>query len=93
MIKIDQYTALSWEERDGVYSLIEGWEGKNGDFKITWITEKWGKEKLDKTMPKRVKLGDKETAVRVLQTLLAELGVNFTTNDVKKTIDDDSIPF
>lgn len=88
MIRVDQYTVLNLEEYKGGYELVEGWENRDGIFKPNWIKEEIGKkgEKAEKTLPKRVKLGDRETAASILTVLLAELVA-------KKTTTDDDAPF
>jgi hypothetical protein len=73
LIRVDQYTVVQVENYKGVYSLVEGWEGRDGDFKANWIKQPFGKEKIEKELPKKIKFGDKETAINVLKTLLAEL--------------------
>ena len=71
--QVDQYTALKLEEYKGIYSILQGFEGKDGDFKNSWIIEEWGKEKEQKKMPKRIKLGDAATAKKMLEVILAQL--------------------
>jgi hypothetical protein len=73
-IRVDQYTVVKMENYKGVFSLTEGWEGRDGVFKANWIKQPFGKEKIEKELPKKIKLGDKETAKNVLLMLLAQLG-------------------
>jgi hypothetical protein len=73
MIKVDQYTSLNLEEYKGTYAIIEGWIGRDGTFKPSWCTREIGKEKTEKKMPVRVKLGDKDNAIKALTMLLEEL--------------------
>ena len=80
MKNIDKYTALNLEEYKGTYSLIEGRDTDDG-FKPSWIIEKWGKEKLDKTLPKRVKIGDRAKAIEVAVWLYQSL----TGKDIEDT--------
>jgi hypothetical protein len=64
MKHIDKYTALHLDEYNGVYSVVQGY-AKDDEFKPSWVTEEWGKEKLPKTLPKRIKIGDKAKAIEV----------------------------
>lgn len=73
-IRIDNYTVVKLESYKGVFSLTEGWEGRDGVFKANWIKQPFGKEKVEKELPKKIKLGDKEMAKNVLLMLLAQLG-------------------
>ena len=73
MITIDKYTAVQLEEYNGAYSLVEGWAGKDGTFKPNWCEVEFGKEKIKKNVPKKVKLGDKAIAISALEETLAEL--------------------
>jgi len=74
MIKVDKYTALQIEEYKGIFSLTEGWENQDGDFKLRWITEEFGQDKTPKKVPKRVKLGDMTTMIKVADALYAAAG-------------------
>ena len=94
-IKVDQWTALKLED-GGKYGwkLMEGYINNGGDFKPSFCKREIGKkgEKTEKTMPVSVKLGDRETAIRVLRSLLDELGpVGEATPHAP--IPDDDIPF
>jgi hypothetical protein len=73
MKKIDTYTTLNIEDYKGVFSIIEGYEDKEGNFKPSWVTEEWGKEKIQKKLPKRVKIGDKAKAIEFALYLYKEL--------------------
>lgn len=86
MITIDKYTTLNMEEYNSVFSLLEGWVGKDGNFKPIFITEEWGKEKTPKKMPKRVKLGDRKTALAVADAI-------YDYFQVPRHGDDDAPPF
>jgi len=73
-IRIDKYTVVKIEEYNGVFSLVEGWEGKGGDFKANWIKQPFGKDKIEKELPKKIKLGDAETARNTLAMLWKQCG-------------------
>jgi hypothetical protein len=73
-IRIDKYTVVKIEKYNGVFSLVEGWEGKGGDFKANWIKQPFGKEKIEKELPKKIKLGDAETARNTLAMLWKQCG-------------------
>lgn len=75
-IRIDQFTMLALENYKGTFSLVEGFENKAGEFKPRWIKEEFGKNKEEKLMPKRVKIGDINQARAALQMILKELGEN-----------------
>lgn len=77
MIKVDQYTALKIEqtEKYGV-KLLEGWTGRDGDFKPNFCDREFKKGNGKKTVPVSIKLGDKATAETVLLQLLTELTGN-----------------
>lgn len=82
MKQIDQFTALNLEYYKGVYSVIEGYVNKYGDFKTRWVTEEFGKDKTPKTTPKRVKLGDKAKAIEVCLWMYKKLtGKEFSEED------------
>ena len=76
--------AISTGGKDGVrldeykvgYSLVSLREGADGKGREQWATYQLGKDKhAEKDWPVKVALGsDKETAIGVLKTLLAELG-------------------
>ncbi len=74
--QIDKYTTLKLEDRGQYgYSLLEGWMGREGDFKPSFCKREVGKagEKVEKTMPVNVKLGDKAKAIEVAAWILKEL--------------------
>jgi len=73
-IRVDQYTLVKLED-SGQYGfkLIEGWEGREGDFKPNFCKRSFKKGGEEKNVPLSIKLGDKETAIGVLKMLLNEL--------------------
>lgn len=87
-IRIDQYTMIKLED-GGQYGfkIVEGWENRDGEFKPTSIKRRFGKNPEEKSCPLSVKLGDRKTAIGVLQMLLKELGV------ADRVIEDPDIPF
>lgn len=71
---VDKYTVLKLEERGQYgFSLMEGWIGREGTFKPSFCKREVGKEKVEKTLPVNVKLGDKAKAIEVALWLLKEL--------------------
>jgi hypothetical protein len=72
MFKIDQWTQIEMEEYNGTYSLTQGYVGKDGAFKPKFVKEEFGKGN-EKTIPKRIPLGDKDTTIAALEHLLKEL--------------------
>lgn len=64
---------IKLEEYQGNFSLTSQRE-KDGNFYGQWATYQIGKDKhAEKDWPVKVALGDRETAIGVLQMLLAEL--------------------
>jgi hypothetical protein len=77
MITIDKYTSLELVDKGKYgFQLMEGWVGKDGDFKPSFCKREMGKagEKVEKTLPLNVKLGDRDTAISVARYILTELG-------------------
>jgi hypothetical protein len=83
-IVIDKYTALKVED-NGQYGwkLIEGWIGKDNQFRPNFVRREFTKGSGDKNVPLSIKLGDKDTAILALKTMIEKIGGQ----------DDDSIPF
>ena len=77
MYKIDEHTTIIVQEGRGKYagtfSLIEGWVGRDGEFRPNFCERKYGKGAAPIVVPVSVKLGTKETAVDALAALAAEL--------------------
>lgn len=73
MKKIDQWTALNMED-SGTYGwkLIEGWEGREGDFRPNFCKREFKKGNGEKTAPVAVKLGDKAKVIEVALWMLKE---------------------
>jgi hypothetical protein len=80
------------DEYNGGYSLVSLREGTDGKFREQWATYQLGKDKhAEKDWPVKVPLGsDRETAIGVLRTLLAELGAGDEHGNVQ---DADDAPF
>ena len=93
MIQIDKYVCLQVEEYKGVFSLIEGYINKDGVFKNSWITEEWGKDKTPKTMPKRVKLGDAATMLKIADALYDVAGRARPADEPTMELPDDDVAF
>lgn len=77
-ITVDQYTALKLEfsEQYG-WKLIEGWVGREGDFRPNFCDREFKKGTGKKKAPVTVKLGTNEQAINALQGLLAQIDVPF----------------
>lgn len=92
--KIDQYTTIELQEYRGTYQLVEGWTTKDGDFKPNFCKREMGKkgEKVEKTLPVNVKLGDKATTIRLCQDIILEL-TGSEPSPASKAKDDSDIPF
>lgn len=76
MKQIDQYTALNIEDGQYGIKLMEGWVGKDGDFKLNFCKRSFKKGGEEKTAPVCVKLGDKAKAIEALCWALKELTGN-----------------
>jgi hypothetical protein len=75
MVTIDKYTSLELVDKGQYgFQLMEGWVGKDGTFKPSFCKREMGKDKVEKTIPLNVKLGDKDTAISVAKYILNELG-------------------
>lgn len=73
-VRVDKFTLVKLDDRGQYgFSLMEGWEKKDGTFSPSFCKREVGKEKTERTLPVSVKLGDRGTAIGVLRTLLAEL--------------------
>jgi hypothetical protein len=83
-IIIDKYTALKVED-NGQYGwkLTEGWIGKDNQFRPNFVRREFTKGSGDKNVPLSIKLGDKDTAILALKTMI---------NQISGTIDGD-VPF
>jgi len=74
MIKTTKWDAVDIETYNGKYSLVLGWEGRDGKFNAKWAEFEMGKDKIKKKMPVKIPLGDsKEEAAAVLKTLFLEM--------------------
>ncbi len=91
-IRVDKYTVVNVEQSEqyGV-KLVEGWEGREGDFKPNFCKRSFKKGGEEKNVPVSVKLGDRTTAIAVLKMILKELTGSDPVRDFSK--DDDDIPF
>ena len=82
------------EEYQGTYSLAATYEGKDGTARKEWALKQMGKDKYaEKATPIKVILGDKATAIGVLQTLLKELGGSTPVDKHDVIGGDDDVPF
>jgi hypothetical protein len=71
-IRINDYDMVKLEEYNGKFSLVLGYEAKDGSFKVKWSKQEFGKGN-EKNVPVKVPLGDKPSAVMVLGMWLREL--------------------
>ena len=76
MIRATEYNTIDIEEYNGVYSIVEGWVDKDGNFRARWVQEEFGKKdaKTLKSTPKRIRLGDAATARMVAMEIFTKLG-------------------
>jgi hypothetical protein len=74
MITVDKYTSLELVDKGKYgFQLMEGWVNKDGDFKPSFCKREMGKEKIEKTIPLNIKLGDRAKAIEVCLYLYREL--------------------
>ena len=74
MKQVDKYTALNLEDKGKYgFQLVEGWVGKDGDFKPNFCVRELGKEKKPTKIPVNVKLGDRAKAIEVCLWMYREL--------------------
>jgi len=73
-IRVDQYTVLKVED-SGQYGfkLIEGWEGRDGDFKPNFCKREFKKGSGEKNVPVSIKLGDRQSALAALTLLFKQI--------------------
>lgn len=90
-ITIDKYTTLKLEDGQYGVKLIEGWVGREGDFKPNFCKRAFGKDKPEKTAPVSVKLGDRAKAIEVARLILSEFGDHGSINPDKNKPED--VPF
>ena len=84
----DQYhNGIALEEYEGKYSVVRANKGKDGGTYVKWGYPQ-GKDRspIEKSIPWKVELGDKQEAIQILNELLIELDtpndpVNAPTND------------
>jgi hypothetical protein len=85
--RTSKYDGIGLEEYKGTYSLQAMREGADGEYRPVWAKYRKGKDLYqEKAWPVKVNLGDKKTAVGILEALLAEI----TKGD---TSADNTIPF
>ena len=88
IITIDQYTSLVVEEYKGTYSIVEGWIDREGEFKMNWSEREFGKDKVKKRCPVKVKCGSRETLLNLANYILAQYG-----EEPEHQIQEEDIPF
>ena len=74
-IAVDKYTVIKVESSEQYgYKLIEGWVGREGDFKPNFCKREFKKGSGEKNVPVSIKLGgDKLDAERVLLEVLHQI--------------------
>jgi len=89
VFKIDEYVSVQLQisEQYGV-DLIQGRMDKEGNFKPSFCTRKFGKAQVEKTAPVSVKLGNTQTAISVLSQILQGL-----QSGKKEPVQSDDVPF
>lgn len=73
MIEVDKYTQLRVEEYNGTFSIVQGYQNKEGNFSPTFIKREFGKEKTVKTAPLSLKIGTRDTARETLAAIYREI--------------------
>lgn len=73
MIEVDRFTKLRVEEYNGTFSIIQGYENREGKFSPTFIKREFGKEKTVKTAPLSLKIGTRDTAKDTLVAIYREI--------------------
>ena len=64
---------VALEEYGGKFSLVRAYEGNDGATYVKWGYGQKNKAPMEKAMPWKVELGDKEQAASILQRFLIEL--------------------
>ncbi len=86
----DYGDGLILDEYNGQYSLIATTQGKDGTSYKRWVFLAKSEDRqlvaTKKKLPMSVRLGNRETAIRVLEQILTEL-------QRRGPVDDDQIPF
>ena len=93
MIKANEYNMIEIEEYNGVYSIVEGWVDRDGNFKPRWVKEEFGKRdaKVLKDTPKRIRLGDAATARMVAMEIFEKLGIAKEAQIAERTVSRDKL--
>ena len=79
VIKVDQYKAVQLQEYKGIYGLLalNVGGGENETYYKQWVfLSKWSNgqsQPTDMRRPMGVRLGDKETAIKILEGALREI--------------------
>lgn len=74
MKEIDNFTALEIEDKGKYgFNLIQGYVSKDGKFRPLFCKREIGKDRIEKTMPLNISLGDKAKAIEVAFWLYKEL--------------------
>lgn len=71
-VKIDEYTELSVENGDYGIKIIEGWIGRDGDFRPSFCKREFKKGSGEKSCPVSIKLGKDANAAAYALRLLAD---------------------
>jgi hypothetical protein len=72
-ISIDSKNYLNVEEYNGTIKLVLGYVNKDGQFKPSWCRFGFEHKEGEKGQPYAIRLGDKATAIAILQEALGEI--------------------
>ena len=64
-------STISLEEYKGVFSLVEGWINREGDFKPNWCKRTFGQNAPEQNTPVKIRIGNKEDIEKLARFLLA----------------------
>ena len=63
-------TIQKWKKK----FIAEGWIDREGEFKMNWSEREFGKDKVKKRCPVKVKCGSRETLLNLANYILAQYG-------------------
>jgi hypothetical protein len=92
---VDKYTVLKLEDRGQYgFSIMEGWVNRDGNFKPSFCKREVGKagEKVEKTMPVNVKVGDRAAVAKLAYWLIGEVGAKMPESTIPAVGEEDT-PF
>ena len=93
-VNIDEYTELKVEDGDYGIKIIEGWIGRDGDFKPSFCKREFKKGSGEKTCPVSLKLGkDSAKAAAALRTLAYQIDGGRGESADPGPLPSDDVPF